>query len=225
MAKGPANTSFIADTNNNLIRVIDLTSKNMSTLQLIDGPQPRVSPLDDDGSLTSDAPAKVSPLKGAFHCVAFRSLSQRKLQHKKEMSMSSSTFNEDSISLKARQARFVLESLAVTQLELILNQRKVVCVLDKHQIFRSITQLPEQIQKGSKSKSIAKSTIAKKEKNASWKMSVSWCPLQTHSQMAILKRVCLCLPDNSSDREDYFQFFLLPFCRGCLGLCGSLNCS
>ena len=60
MALGPSNTLFIADTNNNVIRVLDCSTESLTTLDLKLVPEPRVSPLNDNSDLDDVAPAKVA---------------------------------------------------------------------------------------------------------------------------------------------------------------------
>lgn len=63
LAVGPGDTLFIADTNNNLVRIMDCASGTLSTLELKGVPQPRVSPLEAMDDLLAAAPAKVTGIK------------------------------------------------------------------------------------------------------------------------------------------------------------------
>ena len=56
---GPKNTVFVADANNSLIRVLDLSSGYLSTLELKDVPPPRVSPLEEEDDTDARIPPKV----------------------------------------------------------------------------------------------------------------------------------------------------------------------
>lgn len=59
IALGPNNTLFIADTNNNLIRVFSIEEETLGTLNLTQIPKPRVSPLEVEDALDVSAPSRV----------------------------------------------------------------------------------------------------------------------------------------------------------------------
>lgn len=60
-ALGPEGNLLVADTNNNLIRVLDVESGKLTTLDLKGIPEPRISPFEiDDEEFASATPDKVT---------------------------------------------------------------------------------------------------------------------------------------------------------------------